>query len=196
MTTAETFSEIWEEFAAPSAKVFRQALHARGIQARVSDIKEFISSKSERQVLQPGYRFTGKVVAFDKEDRWAADVISYVSRPAWKDGKEYKYILIAQDMFSRFIRTIPLVSVADTTTAFAQMLRSATPRSLSVDKGSEFRAGKFQELCAKNDIRLEFKATQDRNGPTARLDSAIGHFKRLSAKMREVRKERDLARRR
>jgi hypothetical protein len=94
-------------------------------------------------------------------------------------------------MFSRFIRTIPLVSVADTTTAFAQMLKSVTPRSLSVDKGVEFRAGKFQELCEKNDILLEFKATQDRNGPTARLDSAIGQFKRLSFKLRELGKKNE-----
>ena len=190
-TDANQLSNLWEELAAPSERVFLKALQARGIQVRSSDVREFISSKSERQVLQPGNRFCGKVVAFDKNDRWAADVISYTSRPVVRDGLEYKYILIAQDMFSRFIRTTPLVSVADTTTAFAQMLKSATPRSLSVDKGVEFRAGKFQELCEKNDILLEFKATQDRNGPTARLDSAIGQFKRLSFKLRELGKKNE-----
>jgi len=86
-TSAETLSNLWEELAAPSARVFLKALQARGIQVRSSDVREFISSKSERQVLQPGNRFTGKVVALDKNDGWAADVISYTSRPVVKDGK-------------------------------------------------------------------------------------------------------------
>ena len=87
-TDANQLSKLWEDLAAPSAKVFLQALRARGIQARASDVREFIASKSERQVLQPGNRFTGKIAAFDKNDRWAADVISYVSRPVVRGGKE------------------------------------------------------------------------------------------------------------
>ena len=185
-TDANQLSKLWEDLAAPSAKVFLQALRARGIQARASDVREFIASKSERQVLQPGNRFTGKIAAFDKHDRWAADVISYVSRPVVRGGKEYKYILIVQDMFSRFIWTAPLVSVADTTDAFERMVKSVAPRSLVVDRGVEFRAAKFQAVCTKNDIFLEYKATQDGNGPTSRLDAAIGQFKRISARLQEL----------
>ena len=60
-TDANQLSNLWEEVAAPSAKVFLQALRARGIQARARDVQEFMASKSsERQVQQPGNKFTGK----------------------------------------------------------------------------------------------------------------------------------------
>jgi len=176
-TDANQLSNLWEDLAAPSAKVFLQALRARGIQARASDVQDFIRSKSERQVLQPGNKFTGKVLSFNRNDRWAADLISYVSRPVVEGGKEFKYILIIQDMFSRFLWTIPMVSVADTTDAFERIVKSIAPRALVVDRGVEFRAAKFIAVCAKNDIALEYKETQDGNGPTSRLDAAIGQFK-------------------
>ena len=185
-TDANQLSKLWEDLAAPSAKVFMQALRSRGIQVRASDVRDFIASKSERQILQPGNRFTGKIAAFDKHDRWAADIISYVSRPVVQTGKEYKYILVVQDMFSRYLWTAPLVSVADTTEAFERMVKSIAPRALVVDRGVEFRAAKFQAVCAKHDITLEYKETQDGNGPTSRLDAAIGQFKRISVRLQEL----------
>jgi hypothetical protein len=113
-------------------------------------------------------------------------VISYVNRPVVQGGKEYKYILIAQDMFSRFIRCTPLVSVADTTDAFEQMVTRVAPRSLVCDRGVKFRAAKFTAVCTKYEIQLQFKETQDGNGPTSRLDAAIGQFKRISARLQDL----------
>ena len=186
--TRDLLSSLWEDLAAPSAKVFLLALRARGIQARASDVQEFIASKSERQILQPGNRFAGKVVAFYENDRMAVDLISYVSRPVVSGGKRYTHVLITQDMFTRFIRTIPLVSPADTTDACARMLKGLIPRSLVADRGVEFRAGKFQDVCEKHGIHLEYKATQDANGPTARLNAANAQFKRKSANLVELEK--------
>ena len=56
MTTSAILSNLWEELAAPSARVFLQALQSRGIEVRASDVREFVASKSERQILQPGNR--------------------------------------------------------------------------------------------------------------------------------------------
>ena len=68
MTTAETLSQLWEELAAPSSTAFLKVLTARGISARESDVREFVGSKSERQVLQAGVKFTGKIVAHYEND--------------------------------------------------------------------------------------------------------------------------------
>ena len=136
VATTDLLTNLWEELAAPSTRVFLQALRARGVSVRESDVREFVSSKSERQVLQPGNRYSGKVVAFYDGDRWAADLINYTSRPVvGADGKKYQHILICQDMFTRFIRTAPLTSVTEAEAAFAEMLKDTVPRSLSVDKG-------------------------------------------------------------
>ena len=89
-------------------------------------------------------------------------------------------------MFSRYLWTAPLVSVANTTDAFERIVKSVAPLALVVDRGVEFRAAKFQAVCTKHDILLEYKATQDGNGPTSRLDAAIGQFKRLSARLQEL----------
>jgi hypothetical protein len=102
MSGAETLSQLWEELAAPSATAFLKALRARGISARDSDVRELVSSKSERQVLLPGVKFTGRIVAYYENDRWSADLINYTSRPATRDGTTYAHVLIVQDMFARF----------------------------------------------------------------------------------------------
>ena len=103
MATAETLSQLWEELAAPSSTAFLKALRARGISARGSDVRAFVSSKSERQVLQSGVKFKGKMVAGYENDRWSADLINYTSRPVTQNGTTYAHVLFIQDMFSRFI---------------------------------------------------------------------------------------------
>ena len=63
MTTADTLSRLWEERAAPSTTAFMKALRARGVKEREKDVREFVSSKSERQILS-SVRYSGKVNAF------------------------------------------------------------------------------------------------------------------------------------
>ena len=107
-TTTETLAKLWVELAAPSTNAFLKAIRSRGISVRESDVREFVSSKSERQILQPGVRYSGKIASFYPNDRWAADLINYTSRPITQDGKKYAHTLIVQDMFTRFIRTTPI----------------------------------------------------------------------------------------
>ena len=66
------------------------------------------------------------------------------------------------------------------------MLKDKIPRSISVDKGTEFRSAKFQAVADKNGILLDFKDAQDGNGPLARLDTAIGQFKRNTRRLQEL----------
>ena len=186
MTTRPQLEAIYDDLAAPSAKVFLQALRARNIQVRAADVQAFLQSKSERQIQQPGNKFSGKVVAFSKNDRWASDVISFVANTAVKDGKRFAYILIFQDFFTRKIWTIPLVSLADVTESFVRLVGDTPIRELLADKGMEFRAVKFKAACVKLDIVLSFKNSNDRNGPTSRLDAAIARLRRSMVRLQEL----------
>ena len=76
MTTVETLSQLYPELAAPSTTVFMKALRARGISAREKDVREFISSKSDRQILQKGVSYSGKIVAFYPNDVCGAQTSS------------------------------------------------------------------------------------------------------------------------
>ena len=148
MTTAETLSQLWEELAAPSATAFLKALRARWISAREADVREFGSSKSQRQIIQTGVKSTGKIVAHYPDDRWAADVINYTSRPAERNKKKFAHALIVQDMFSRYLWTAEMSSVPDTTATSTKILESTDrrPRMLTTDKGPEFVANSFEEV--------------------------------------------------
>ena len=108
---AEQLSEIYKQLNYPSAAVFHRALAKRGIPARLADIQEFVSSRSERQVIAPPPKFTGKIVAFDINARWAADLISFVTRPVKSNEGAMAHVLIVQDIFSRFIWTVAMTSI-------------------------------------------------------------------------------------
>jgi hypothetical protein len=118
------------------------------------------------------------VVAFYEDDRWAIDIISYTSRPIKDSGKKFQYVLICQDMFTRFIRTAALTSVMEAADAMDEMFKERACRSLSCDNGGEFISRKFQAMAARHGVMIEYRDAQDVNGPLSRLDNAIGTFKR------------------
>jgi len=97
-----------------------------------------MSSKSERQISAPGVKFTSKTVAHDQDDRWAADLINYTSRPAPdKRGVMQTQALLVQDLFTRYVWIEVLPSVKETTQAFTEILEESQrrPRQLDTDKG-------------------------------------------------------------
>ena len=105
MATAEQIKTLYDSMGYPSAQQFYNKLKRTGIPARMKDIQEFVKSQSSRQVTAPRPKFKGKIVSFDINHEWFADVISFVSRPVKNNDGPFKYVLIAQDVFSRKIWT-------------------------------------------------------------------------------------------
>ena len=110
----EGFQKVWDDLGAPAETVFYKALARRGIDATYKQVREFIQTKSERQVIAPGPKYTGHIIAFDIDHRWMADLISFVSRLAFKfesskrfgrlkqeSDAPYTHVLLVQDVFSR-----------------------------------------------------------------------------------------------
>ena len=126
MATPEILNDLWEELAAPSAIAFTRALARRGTRARVKDVEAFVASKSERQISAPGVKFTGKIVAHDQDDRWAADLINYTARPEPdQTGVVMTQALIVQDLFARFVWIKVIPSVKETTQPFNEILEES-----------------------------------------------------------------------
>ena len=172
MATPEILNDLLEELAAPSAIPFTRALARRAIKARVKDVEAFVASKGERQIIAPGVKFTGKIVAHGQDGWWAGDLINFTSRPeAGPDGVLMTQALIVQDLFSRFVWIKIIPSVRETTQAVPEILEESErrPNRLDTDKGVEFTANKFRDLCTKYNIELVIKDPEDRNG-TARMD--------------------------
>ena len=67
-----------------------------------------------------------------------------------------KYLLVAVDIFSRFVRvqTMKTKYAKDTLQAFRKMIsRKNTPEKLRVDKGTEY-GGTFKKFCKEEDIEV------------------------------------------
>ena len=81
-----------------------------------------------RQAQAPKYKFDGKIAAADLNSRWFADLIDFTAAPSAVTGKDVglrptsdgeRYILVVQDVFSRFLYTEALLDKRPATVAVA-----------------------------------------------------------------------------
>ena len=93
-----------------------------------------------------------KVIVYDINEIWSAD-LAYVDKLA-KYNKDIKYLIVAVDCMSRYLRVQPLKSKYATATAeaFNQMIKTEEPTKVWVDKGTEFK-GSFKTLCEKKGFK-------------------------------------------
>ena len=181
----ETLEKLYQDLNFPSTDVFFKAIRRKGIAVRRSDVAEFVSSRSERQIFAPPPSFAGNVVASDVNDRWAADLISYVSRPAMTQGVEYQYVLVVQDIFSRRLYARALTTVDRATRAFEEILDEAgvKPLTATFDTGPEF-SSTWKAMLERRGIRADVKQPSDTQA-IATLDAAIAAIKK-ALKRREA----------
>ena len=107
---------LYKELSYPSAARFKAALAKRGIQVPDAFVRQLVSEQGGRQLFAPPPRFTGKVVAQHTDERWAGDVIDFQSKTTKKGTPVY--VLIVQDIFSRFLFAKALRSKAEVEAAF------------------------------------------------------------------------------
>ena len=100
----ERVRELNAELAFPSAKRLQSALLREGINIPIAEIKDIVSKTGSRQVLQPPPSYKGNITSGRIDDRWAADLLSFESRPA----RSFKHVLLVRDIFSRFLWAEPI----------------------------------------------------------------------------------------
>ena len=199
----EALQALSAELGYPSADKLWKAAIRRKLSVTKPDVREFVKSQSARQVFAARPKYDGKVVASRINERWAADLIDYTATPSKAGGKSdasdkekpYKYILIAQDIYSRKIYGVALreKTQATVTQAFEHLVREvhAKPRELDTDQGPEFE-GPFEKYLADEQIAHN---TADLRNFNARgsLDAAIRSFKQQLSRIQTEEKTRDWA---
>ena len=100
-----------------------------------------------------------KVIAHEINEIWSIDV-AYVDKLA-KYNNGVKYLLVAVDVFSRFLCVVPMrsKSAPDAAKAFEKMIEKVQPQKLWSDKGTEFK-GAFKNLCDKRGIATYTTASE------------------------------------
>tara|TARA_B100000497_G_C7649148_1_gene390448 strand:+ start:73 stop:1449 length:1377 start_codon:yes stop_codon:yes gene_type:complete len=188
--------EVNEELNYPSLQKLKRVLDSRGIPYDRKDLEKLVSGEAVRQVQAPRYKFDGKIAAHGMHDRWFCDLIDFTAAPSDRgkrtglgeaeDGEIY--ILVVQDVFSRFLWTEALTSKSPTVVAEAFeriMARAgAQPKSVTSDLGSEFQ-GPFKRLLEAKGVEVYTKRKEDINA-IATIDTAIGNLKK--ALVRDARK--------
>ena len=96
-------AQLYRELRLPSAAKLQQVLRKEGIQLSLAAIKEIVDGIGARQIFRPPVQFPGHVTASRLEDRWAADVISFMSNPVTTEEGTFTDVLVIQDIFSRFL---------------------------------------------------------------------------------------------
>lgn len=95
-----------------------------------------------------------KVIALRINEIWSID-LAFVDKLA-KYNKGMKYLLVAVDVLSRYVRVQPMKNktAASTVEAFKKMLKSGKqPEKIWSDKGTEFQ-GVFGSFCRKKNIEM------------------------------------------
>ena len=118
-------------------------------------VKQFLANKNAHKKYK-GFRKNFarlKVIAYDINEIWSLD-LAHVDKLS-KQNAGIKYLLIAVDCLSGFLRVEPLKSNNATTTAeaFKQMIKQKQPKKVWVDAGTEFK-GNFKTLCQRRNIEI------------------------------------------
>ena len=138
------------------------------------------SEQGSRQLFAPPPRFMGKVFAQHVDERRAADVIDFQSKAnnktPKKSGPAPVYVVLVQDIFSRFLFAESLHSKAEVEAAFVRIMRenNRKPDQLNTDSGSEFTNQSFQAMLERESI---MDVTKEGPQDLATLDRAIGELR-------------------
>ena len=94
-----------------------------------------------------------KVIAYSINEIWSLD-LAHVDKLA-PYNRDVKYLLVAVDCLSRYLRVKPLRSKYATVTpeGFKRMIKNKQLQKVWVDAGSEFK-GSFKTLCEKKQIQI------------------------------------------
>ena len=94
-----------------------------------------------------------KAVAYRINEIWSVDV-AYMDKIAHHNNG-VKYLLVAVDVLSRYLRVQPMKALyaKDAVEAFKKMIKQKKPEKVWTDKGSEFK-GEFKTFCEKKEIHL------------------------------------------
>ncbi len=146
---AERVATLYQELSRPSATRFKAALAKRGIRVPDAFVRQLVSEQGSRQLFAPPPRFTGKAVAQHVDERWASDVVDFQSKTSAKDAPIY--VLLVQDIFSRFLFAEALRSKAEVEAAFLRIMKRTNrkPEQLNTDSGSEYTNRSFQAMLEK-----------------------------------------------
>ena len=122
-----------------------------------ADVQKFVSSYGRCQLAKPARNLNRAplkpIFTSSPMEMWAMDIMGPLAYTS--SGK--RYILVATDLFSRWVETMPLAdqSAKSVAKAFLEcvILRHGVPQTLLTDQGTNFESHLMKEICDLLNIR-------------------------------------------
>ncbi len=157
-----------------------------------------MKAKGSKQIFQAVQPARGKTVSESLDARWMMDLIVFVNQPVVVAGKTLRYILVAINVFDRYLYAEPMETKepAEVKIALGKLLSLALkkPKLISSDQGAEFKgvvstflarkgiAHKYKEIGDVNDIGVIDKAMQELKQRLAQLATGGGTWASVLAR--------------
>lgn len=145
---SEEILQTYKKFNYPSVGKLYQLLKGK---YKTKEIEEAVKPSTVRQIFYDRKpRPLGRILAFAPNQKWQCD-ISFLDKFG-TTNKNYKYLLLVVDVFSRYAWAIPLKTknISEVVDAFETI--KAKPQILTSDNGSEFVGKQFQDILEKKEI--------------------------------------------
>jgi hypothetical protein len=144
--------ELYKKYYYPSENKFYQILKEHNISVTHKEVKDFISKQNVSQIHKPVLNIKSNllsIVAFSENEDWQIDLLDYSKYK--KSNKNYSWILIAVDVFSRkaYAQPCQKKTPSDILNAFLEM--KVKPKIVTHDDGKEYK-GVFNQYLEKEGI--------------------------------------------
>ena len=176
---APDYFALWAKLGRPSPERFHAALRKRGIVSPGAEwLRKNVFAESSKQIFAPAPKYKGHVYSPHLDERWAADII--VRPPLLGKGEDWRYALVAQDIFSRFAYAEIIDSPMAAHEGFRRILRRARPPPLILvtDGDPGFMSPEFQQVLRERGIVHTVRAGRN---DLATVDRLISTIKRIMA---------------
>ncbi len=182
---AAQLAQLSSDLGHPGIQPLWLAVKKKGLTITKKEVETYVKAKGSKQIFQAVQPARGKTVAESLDSRWMMDLIVFVNQPVVVAGKTLRYILVAINVFDRYLYALPLESKepGEVKTALGRLLSLALkkPKLISSDQGAEFK-GVVSTFLARKGIVQKFKDPADVNGIGV-VDKAIQSLKQRLAQL-------------
>ncbi len=180
---AAQLAQLSSDLGHPGVQPLWLAVKKKGLALTKKEVETYVKQKGSKQIFQAVQPAKGKTVSESLDARWMMDLVVFVNQPVVVRGKTLRYILVAINVFDRYLYASPLESKEPTEVKDALRrliaLAAKKPKLISSDQGVEFK-GVVSTYLTKHKIAQKFKEVGDVNGIGV-IDKAIQSLKqRLS----------------
>jgi hypothetical protein len=150
-------NEVYQKYNYPSVQKFRQILKTEGIAVKPKELQDFIAKQTAVQVHKPTANIKQKqkfIVSLRPFEMLQIDLLDY--QKFSRNNKQYKFVLIAVDIFTRIAFAEPIKDKTPQSVLTAFKKFGVEPNAVYHDSGNEFK-GSFLKYLKDNEI-VDLKA--------------------------------------